>query len=367
LATFTVLAILIGEDMKKIIGIISLLIASMFSEQAFAQKVKDFVEVEGARSNPLIGEGLVIGLNNNGDSPKGVTGQRLLSFIKNHSGWGITEADINTKNCALVTVQTELPPFQSEGTKIDVRVLAIGDAKSLQGGTLLITPLRSPRPKADDPTVYALAWGQLIIEGDPRTGNQTSAVIPNGAIIERPLVHQFVKTLGKNPIITLHLDKPDFSTANTIANAINASGHLGFTQDQAVDFGLARPINGGTIELKIPSLADFQRYQIKEYTNYQTKPVEFLSRILDIHVEFGEENAIVIINDKTKVISVTEGVMVRRGYAIKGNIKIDIPEDKPLRTVLDEIDKKAITPQDLIDLIKALDQLGLIKGKVISN
>jgi flagellar P-ring protein precursor FlgI len=352
----------------KLVIILAVGLLIIMPGELLAQKVKDFVEVEGARANPLVGEGLVIGLNGNGDSPKGVTAQRIAAFIKNHAGWGVTLADINTKNCALVTVQAELPPFQSEGTRIDVRVLALGDAKSLQGGTLLITPLRSPRPKAKDKTVYALAWGQLIIEGDPRTGNQTSAIIPNGAIIERPLKHKFVIEREGIYYIRLHLNKPDFSTANAIAIAINSAALFGFSHDQAVEFGLARPIDGGTIELRIPRPEDFRRFDIEEYTDYTKKPVEFLSRVLDTHVEFGEENAIVIINDKTKVISVTDGVMVRKGLVQKGSLVMEIKEDKPLkRALLEDIDLRAITPQDLIDLVKALDQLGLIKGKVISN
>jgi flagellar P-ring protein precursor FlgI len=334
----------------------------------WAQRVKDFVMVEGARSNPLMGIGLVMGLNGNGDSIEGEAGKRLMAFIRNHEGWGLTREDIISKNVALVTVLAELPPFQAEGTKIDVRVQAIGDAKSLSGGTLLITPLRGPTGVGTDPTVYALAFGPLIIEGDPRTGNQTAATIPNGAIVERALQHNFVQVTKQGHFVTLHLKKTDFSLANTIANAINNAGLFGFTIDQAVDFGLAKAIDGGTIRLKIPTIQDLRRYGIRIVTDYVNQPVQFVSQVLDARVQLAEEEqALVIINDKTKVISVTGRVIIRKGMAKKGNNVFEVQQDSLLQDVLKDPGIVGIPPQDLIDLIKTFDQMGLIQGTVISN
>lgn len=331
------------------------------SQNIFAQRVKDLVEVEGARSNFIEADGLVYGLKGTGDSSKGVTMQKLRSYLSNQNNWKVSEADIVSKNVALVHIEAELPPFQAEGTKIDLKVSALGDAKSLSGGRLLITPLRSPRAR-EDQNVYALAQGDLIVDGD----NPTVGYVPNGAIVEKALVHNFIKERGNKYILTLHLNRTDFSLANTIADAINNSGKFDLTPEQAVELGIAYAVDGGTIEVRIPTTTDFQLYGYREFTDFVGQPVKFISRVLDTNVQLvGEDKALVIINDKTKVISVTGDVMVKKGRAQKGSISLEIKDDTLLQDIMKE--KEGITSQDMIDLVKALSQAGLIKGKVISN
>lgn len=347
--------------MRKVLVIIALVAATAGS--AYAQRVKDFVEVEGARSNFIMGEGLVVGLAGTGDSSKSITADRVRALLQQHAGWDIRQAELSTKNIALVTVTTELPPFQAEGTTIDVRVSAIGDAKSLNGGTLLITPLRSPRVKDEDPTVFALASGQLLLEGEQRTSVQTSAYIPNGAIVEQGLVHDFIKAYQDGTrYIRLHLIKTDFSIANDLADAINVSEKFGMSQQEAVDMEFAKVVDGGAIDIKIPT-----KIQAHETEDFLRDTGKFISRVLDVNVHaVSVDRSLVIINDKTKVISVTGDVMVKKGQARKGMQNFKVPNDMLLDKLMDDNGPK-LSAQEMVDMVKALNQAGLIKGIVISR
>lgn len=354
------------KDVTKVIVAVAMLLSA---QNLFAQRIKDFVEVEGARPNFISADGLVVGLNGNGDSSKGATIQRFRAYLVNQDSWKLTEADIVSKNVALVHVEAELPPFQAEGTKIDIRVSALGDAKSLTGGTLLITPLRSPRAREEDKIVYALAQGAIVIEGGA-AGNPTSGYIPNGAIIEKAVRTDFVRKIGSNYFyITLHLNKTDFSLANTIANKINSSNLLGdLTSDEVNKLSIAKAIDGGRIEVRMPTAQDFQRFNYDKYPDFISEPVKFVSAIIELPIQLvQEDSAIVIINDKTKVISVTGEVWVRKGRAQKGTVVLNVLQDSLLVDLLASDVKDTMSAQDVIDLLKSFNQMGLIKGKVISQ
>src|SRR5437588_6598270 len=197
------------------------LLAACASAANATSRIKDLANIEGVRQNQLIGYGLVVGLNGSGDTLNNIpfTKQSLQAMLE-RMGVNIRGATIRTGNVAAVMVTGNLPPFGTQGTRMDVTVSALGDAKSLQGGTLLVTPLLGA-----DSNVYAVAQGSLAISGFQAEGNAASITkglptvgrIANGAIIEREI--EFA--LNRLPNVQLALRNADFTTAKRIAAAVN--------------------------------------------------------------------------------------------------------------------------------------------------
>ena len=210
---------------------------------AAASRVKDLANVEGVRQNQLIGYGLVVGLNGTGDTLNNIpfTKQSLQAMLE-RLGVNIRGQALRTGNVAAVMVTANLPAFGTQGTRVDVSVSAMGDAKSLQGGTLLVTPLLG-----DDGNVYAVAQGWLTISGFQAEGDAakitrgvpTNGRIANGAIIEREI--EFA--LNRMSTVRLALRNPDFTTAKRIAAAIN--DFLGGTT--------AEPLDPSTVQISVPA------------------------------------------------------------------------------------------------------------------
>lgn len=353
---------------------------------AQAQTIKDFVQVEGAKSEFLKGIGIVTGLNGNGDSPKGEVRLRLESFLANVTG--LTPQEINARNVALVMVTAELPPFQKIGTKIDVRVSTIADCKSLQGGELQITYLYRATPRQENEKPIAVASGKLLLEGDVKTGgNPTAATVLQGAIVERELPANFVFTRNRRVedpnekgrfvdistrFITLNLKKPDFSMASLIADAINTdSGDVLWPKGVGKPKKMAQATNAGTVHVVIPSEKDWNLVTDRKlpYKDWENNPVVFLQQVLSIRiVTRGTERGKVIINDSTKSVTVTGDVWIRPGrHVFSGNKVFVVPSETPLAELLDpknNPDLGAFSKQEIIDAIKAFHQLGLILGEV---
>jgi flagellar P-ring protein precursor FlgI len=185
--------------------------------------VKDIVEVEGIRTNQLIGYGVVVGLNGTGDSVRNspFTKQSLEGMLE-RLGVNVRDANLNTKNAAVVIVTAQLPAFKATGSKIDVTVSAMGDAKSLLGGTLLVTPLLGA-----DGEAYVVAQGAIAVGGFSAEGQSGSSVtkgvptagrIASGGIVERELAFR----MASLPQVRLTLRNPDFTTARRVADAVNA-------------------------------------------------------------------------------------------------------------------------------------------------
>src|SRR5690242_9634496 len=205
-------------------------------------RIKDLANIEGVRQNQLIGYGLVVGLNGTGDTLNNIpfTKQSLTAMLE-RLGVNIRGQTIRTGNVAAVMVTANLPPFGTQGTRIDVTVSAMGDAKSLQGGTLLVTPLL-----AADGNVYAVAQGSLAIGGFQAEGEAAKIVrgvptvgrISNGAIIEREIDF----ALNRLNQVRLALRNADFTTAKRIAAAIN----------DYIGMATAEPIDPSTVQLTVP-------------------------------------------------------------------------------------------------------------------
>ncbi|MCL2473789.1 MAG: flagellar basal body P-ring protein FlgI [Alphaproteobacteria bacterium] len=289
----------------SIILAVSLVMGSFYPVDAkAASRIKDIVSFEGVRDNVLVGYGLVVGLNGTGDSLTNVpfTARSLVSMLER---LGVnTTADLSTmktKNVAAVMVTATLPPFSAQGSKVDVVVSAMGDAKSLQGGTLLVTTLQGA-----DGEIYALAQGTVVsgVTASGQSGSSitkgvpTSGRISSGAIVEREVDFN----LSALSSTKLSLRNPDFTTAKRIAEAIN-------TYEKAV---IAYPLDSGTV---IVSLDYNKRSDIVGFMN----SIEQLTVVPD-------DIARVIIDEAAGVIVMGEDVRISTVAVAQGNLTIKISE-----------------------------------------
>ncbi len=267
-----------------------------------ASRIKDIVDFEGVRDNQLVGYGLVVGLNNTGDTlATGHFTKQSLQAMLNRMGVKPTDAGLTSKNVAAVMVTASLPPFARLGARIDVTVSALGDSKSLLGGTLLVTPVLGA-----DGEVYAVAQGQLAVGGFSSQGNAetvvkgvpTSGRIASGAIIEREINFDLT-TLEK---VKLTLRNPDFTTARRIAQAINA--FLGTSAAASSD-----PM---TVRVVVPE-------------NYRQNVVNLLTDIEQLRIE-PDQLARVVIDEHTGTIVMGENVRISTVAIAQGSLTIRITE-----------------------------------------
>jgi len=291
------------RECTRILLICAFLIFVFVTEDVKSERIKDIVDIQGIRSNPLTGVGLVIGLAGTGD--KTLPSQQMLVNILRASGLVFSPEDITGGNIAIVMVTAQLGPFASVGSKIDADVSAIGDAKSLQGGKLLPTPLRGL-----DGQVYAVANGGLSIGGWTASGDassitknhQTVGRIPGGAIVEKEEISSFVEYIAGNRFITLNLRNNDFSTAEQISEAINQ-----------IYQNTAAVVDAGTIKIKIPNEIG------------QAEVAGFIVDITTLNVKV-DVPAIVVINERTGTIVVGENVGISEVAISQGSLVIKIKE-----------------------------------------
>ena len=273
------------------------------AEVGRCERIKDIVDIQGVRGNPLRGIGLVIGLADSGDTT--LLSRQMLTNILRDSGLVLIPDDLKGGNVAVVMVTAQLGPFAREGSRIDVDVSAIGDAESLQGGMLLPTPLWGL-----DEQVYAVAQGGVSIGGWTASGekasitknHQTVGRIPNGATVEREEIATFVNYIGGHRFITLNLRNSDFSTAERISEAINHS----YPESTVV-------ADAGTIKVKIPG--QIGRADTAGFIDDITK--------LDVKVDVA---AVVVINERTGTIVVGANVGISSVAISQGSLVVKIKE-----------------------------------------
>jgi flagellar P-ring protein precursor FlgI len=276
----------------------------LFSMTSYAERIKDITTIDGIRSNPLVGYGLVVGLDGTGDNTASApfTRESFLNMIKQF-GIAIPEgARLQLKNVAAVAVHAELPAFAKPGQRLDITVSSIADAKSLRGGTLLMTPL-----KGVDGNIYALAQGNLVVGGLGVGGADGSRLtinipsvgrIPDGASVERSVPTAFAS--GQPIIFNLH--RSDFTSAKRVADSINDL--LGPDVARAID-SISIQVNGP----KNPS----QR-------------VDFISLLENLEVKPGEASARVVINSRTGTIVVGNHVRVSPVAVTHGSLTVTVSE-----------------------------------------
>jgi flagellar P-ring protein precursor FlgI len=360
------------------ISIISfLLLTSCFllPASAGAERIKDIASFEGVRDNQLIGYGLIVGLNGTGD--KGKTAIQSISSMLERMGVTVNPDDIKTKSIAAVVITATLPPFAKPGIKIDALVSTIGDANSIQGGTLLLTPLKGP-----DGKVYGLAQGPVSVGGFAAEGegassqknHPTAGKVPEGVTIERePL---FI--LGNGNEIRLFLHKADFATADKISKEIN----LAFNGEYAF------AVDPSSVRLAVPPV-------------YKDNIVRMITKVEEMNVPV-DMTAKVVINERTGTIIIGDNVRISPVAIAHGSLAIEIKElpevSQPLpfapekaettvipRTNISVKEQKAslipvsgvtlgqvvralntlgVTPRDLISILQALKASGALRAEL---
>src|SRR6202171_4932465 len=340
-------------------------------------RIKDLANIEGVRQNQLIGYGLVVGLNGTGHTLNTIpfTKQSLQAMLE-RMGVNIRGATIRTGNVAAVMVTSNLPPFGTQGTRIDVTVSALGDSKSLQGGTLLVTPLLGA-----DGNVYAVAQGSLAISGFQAEGEAaritrgvpTVGRIANGAIIEREIDF----ALNRLTHLRLALRNADFTTSKRIAAAIN----------DFLGSATAEPLNPSTVQIMVP----------KEYAN---NVVALLVEIEQLQIE-PDLPAKIIIDERSRGIGMGRDVRVSMVAVAQGNLTVTISEARQvsqpapfsrgrtvtvprsrigvqedgrklalvsegvsLQQLVDGLNALGIGPRDLIAILQAVKAAGAIQADV---
>jgi flagellar P-ring protein precursor FlgI len=303
--------------------VVLFLVFIFLADTADAARIKDLANIRGVRSNQLIGFGVVIGLNNTGDSTINVfyATQSIVSMLRK---MGITVPSnqilqLKFKNVATVMVTADLPAFGKQGDKIDVVVSSMGDSKSLQGGTLLMTPL-----KGHDGAIYAVAQGPLSIggfavQGASRTvqvNHLTAARVANGGIVEKELPNDFN---DKHEII-LSLARADFTTVHRVTKAIN---------DELKEV-VASTMDGRTVKVQVPPF-------------YQNDATGFVTRIEGLHVE-PDAVAKVIIDERTGTVVMGENVRISTVAVSHGGLMVQIKEVAPPQKPSSEQTKRERVP-----------------------
>ena len=347
--------------------------------EAGTVRIKDLVEFDGVRGNDLVGYGLVVGLNGTGDGIRNAPfTEEIMSNLLERLGVNVTGEQFRPKNVAAVLVTANLPPFSRTGSRIDVTVSAIGDAKSLLGGTLIMTPLN-----AADGNIYAVAQGTIIAggasasgeAGSVTTGVPTAGVIPAGANVEREV--EFA--LASLTTLRLALRTPDFTTAARIEEAIN----------QSFGRSVAQMLDSGTVQLDIEATG-------------QRSPAHALSKLENIPVE-PERRARVVIDQRSGTIVMGEDVRISRVAVSQGNLTLRVSEtplavqpnpfsqgqtvvvprttatieEQPgiglaevspgtsLSEVVAGLNALGVSPRDMIDILKSIKAAGALHAEFI--
>jgi flagellar P-ring protein precursor FlgI len=282
--------------------IAALALIPFFSAPAYAQtRIRDVVDVEGVRQNDLVGYGIVVGLNGTGDSVRNSPyTEDSLTHLLERLGVNVQGEDIKPKNVAAVLVTATLPAFARNGSSIDVSVASIGDASSLEGGTLILTPL-----KGADNEIYAVAQGSIIVSGiDVKAqaaretrGTPTGGSVPSGARVEKEVNYAF----NQRDNLVLALRNPDFTTAARIEDTINA----------AFTVPIASMRDPGTVELDLRGMSD--------------SPSRVLASIENLPVRVASP-ARIVIDEKSGTIVLGEDVTISRVAIAQGNISIKVTE-----------------------------------------
>lgn len=346
-----------------------------------AIRIKDLVEFDGVRSNDLVGYGLVVGLNGTGDGLRNSPfTEEIMSNLLERLGVNVTGEQFQPKNVAAVFVTATLPPFSRAGAKIDVTVSAIGDAKSLLGGTLIMTPLNGA-----DGQIYAVAQGAIIAGGISAEGAAskvvqgvpTAGVIPAGAHVEREVPFEF----GDLKSIRLALRNPDFTTAERVETAINRAfgGKVAVMEDS------------GTVRLSVDAAQ-------------MGSPAHVIARLENLEIE-PETRARVVVDQRSGTIVMDENVRISRVAIAQGNLTLRIDEtpvvvqpnpfaegetvvvprsstsiDTAPGTGLAEIEGSTslsdvvaglnalgVAPHDMIDILKSINAAGALHAEFVVN
>ena len=357
--------------------IMFLLGSAVLVGSTWAVRIKDIAEIGGVRTNQLVGYGLVIGLDGTGDdADTEFTIQSLTSMLE-RMGVEVDRSKVDVENVAAVMVTAELPPFCRSGSRIDVLVSSIGDAESLQGGTLLLTPLKGP-----DGRVYAVAQGPVSLGGgftvsgaaaSAQKNHPTVGRVVNGALIEREISFRFENKRE----FSVNLHRPDFTTALRLAGTVNS----------ALGGGFATAVDGGTVRVVIPP-------------NYSGDIVRLVASVERLEVA-PDRAATVVFDERTGTVVIGEEVRICAVAVAHGNLSIVIkerpdvsqplpfsegetavtpntelrvreeknqvmmmPEGVSIQDIVNALNAIGVSPRDLIAILQALKEAGALQAEL---
>lgn len=359
--------------------ILMLIFAIFGSDTAFgSSRIKDLVDIEGVRENQLVGYGLVVGLNGTGDTLNNspFTQQSLTAMLE-RLGVNTRGRNLRTANVAAVMVTANLPAFSTQGTRIDITVSALGDATSLQGGTLLVTPLLGA-----DGEIYAVGQGTVAIAGFSATGEAASITrgvptvgrISNGALVEREIAF----AINAQKSLRLSLRNPDFTTSRRIAETINA--FIGTESAEAVDPSTVQFSKPENIKKDIVSL-------ITEIEQLRVEPDQPAKVVID------EQSGIIVIGANVRVseiaiaqgnltVTVTETPQVSQPNPLSDGVTVVVPrttvtaDDEndrklavlnggvTLRELVDALNALGVGPRDMISILMSIKAAGALQAEI---
>lgn len=369
----------LGRWLMRCILLIGLIAIHLVGNQVFAERIKDVATLAGVRTNQLVGYGLVVGLNGTGDKAGALFTQDTFANMLIQLGVNIPAGTkLNSKNIAAVMVTASLSSFMKKGQAMDVNISSIGDAQSLNGGTLLLTPL-----KGADGRVYAISQGNVVVSGVSAAGSDGSSVtvnipsggrIPNGATVEADIPNPFYFSKS----LTYNLHSPDFTTSKRLCDAIN----------ELMGPGTARALDATSVIVNAPKK--------------MAQRVDYVSVLENIEFQPGEETAKVIINARTGTIVISSNVIVKSAAVSHGNLVVSVtetpvisqpnafargrtvstqqsqvnieqknnhafvlPRGTTLKDIVRGINAVGATPSDVIAILEALQQAGALKATLI--
>ncbi len=342
-------------------------------------KIKDIVDVEGVRGNDLVGYGLVIGLNGTGDTLRNSPyTEEALSSLLERLGVNVQGEDFRANNVAAVLITGTLPPFSRVGSRMDVTVSSIGDASSLSGGTLVMTPLN-----AADNQIYAVAQGSVLVSGfqaegaaaQVTEGVPTTGTIPGGARIEREIDFDFSSMSS----IKLALRSPDFTTAQRVENAVN----------QGMKRPLAKMLDAGTVEISLENVSGSPARLMSQIENFGVTPAQKARVVVD------QRSGTIVLGSDVKVssVAVAQGNLSIRisesPIAVQPNpfsengeslvlprTNIDVFETGPgnigmiesnvtLSELVAGLNALGVSPREMIDILKSMKTAGALHAELI--
>lgn len=367
--------------MRKLVSLVVFCVGSVLALPALAKDrpLLDLVDVQGVRDNQLVGYGLVVGLPGSGDRAQVKFAAQSLNNMLKQFGVQLDESSLpKSRNVAAVAVQATLPPMASPGQTIDVTIMSLGDAKSLHGGSLMLTPLRGV-----DGKVYALAQGNLVVGGMNASGangssvtinTPTAGIIPGGAIVERSVTDFFQAQSD----VVLNLKQPNYQTARNIVNAVN----------EVFGPAVAKAENWGKLVLSAPADANSRN--------------TFMSMLQDIRVTEGAGRPRVVFNSRTGTVVMNDLVKVKPAAITHGSLTITItetegavqpnpfaggrtvpvqqsdvnirqqkknmmlwPEGTSLDTIVQAVNSLGATPAELMSILIALDNAGALEADLL--
>lgn len=353
---------------------------SLFAvSQAHAVRIKEIASIEGVRHNQLVGYGLVIGLNGTGDKAGTTFTIQSLSNMLQKMGMKVSPSAIKVKNVAAVMVTADLPPFAKSGSKLDVLVSSVGDAKSLQGGALLMAPLKGP-----DGQVYAVAQGPVSVGGyiagdsggSTQKNHPTVGIISNGALVEKEVPMQ----ISDKDVLSIILNSPDFTTSQRLAGTVSKE----FGENAAV------AVDGALVRLTVPE-------------KFKGRVVELMSIVEGLDVKTDGISKVVV-NERTGTVVMGENVRISTVAISHGSLSvkiktefmvsqpqpfsppgakttvvpiqevkiqeqearlIELPAGVALGDVVKALNAVGVTPRDLIAILQAMKTAGALQAELV--